>query len=298
MNAGTTLSRDDRYRRVQRLLWVILILNLIVAVAKGVVGMAAGSVSMVADAFHSGFDSLSNVIGIVSVHIARIPPDGKHPYGHGKFETAGTLIIGVMLMFTALGVFYEGSHRLITGAVPEITTLTVTVLCVTIAINLGVALFERREGRRLNSQILIADSRHTQSDVFVSLSVIGGFALVELGFPQVDPIIALVIGALIGKMGFSLVRSSGRVLTDALTVECEETVARILDRMDEVRGYHHFRCRGKPDELFADIHIEVDPSLSVEEGHDIARQVKNLLIAGIDGMEDVVVHIEPEEQTD
>jgi len=298
MNAGTRLSRDDRYRRVQRLLWIILTLNLIVAVAKGVVGLAAGSVSMVADAFHSGFDSLSNVIGIVSVHIARIPPDGEHPYGHGKFETAGTLIIGVMLILTALGVFYEGSQRLITGAVPHITTLTITVLCVTIAINLGVAWFERREGRRLNSQILIADSRHTQSDVFVSLSVIGGFVLVELGFPQVDPIIALVIGALIGRMGFSLVRSSGRVLTDALTVECGETVGRILDGVDGVRGYHQFRCRGKPDELFADIHIEVDPSLSVEEGHNIAGQVKNLLIDGIDGMEDVVVHIEPEEQTD
>ncbi|MGC9434549.1 MAG: cation diffusion facilitator family transporter [Methanomicrobiales archaeon] len=298
MNSGTALSRDDRYRRVQRLLWVILVLNLVVAAAKGVAGLAAGSVSMVADAFHSGFDSLSNVIGIVSVHIARIPPDEKHPYGHGKFETAGTLLIGVMLIVTALSVFSEGAHRLVAGAVPHITTLTVTVLVATVAINLGVAWFEDRVGRRLNSQILIADSRHTRSDVFVSLSVIGGFALVELGFPQVDPLLAFVIGALIGKMGISLVRSSGRVLTDALTVECEETVARIIDGMDEVRGYHQFRCRGKPDELFADIHIGVDPSLTVDEGHDIARRVRDALITGIDGMEDVVVHIEPEEQTD
>lgn len=298
MNAGTVLSRDDRYRRVQRLLRIILVLNLVVAVAKGLVGLAAGSVSLVADAFHSGFDSLSNVIGIVSIHIARIPPDEKHPYGHGRFETAGTLLIGVMLMVTALGVFYEGAHRLVAGAAPHITALTIAVLCATIAINLWVAWFEQREGRRLNSQILIADSRHTRSDVFVSLSVIGGFALVELGFPQVDPLLAFVIGALIGRMGISLVRSSGRVLTDAMTVECEEAVTRILDGMEEVRGYHQFRCRGKPDELFADIHIKVDPSLTVEEGHDIARRVRDALITGIDGMEDVVVHIEPEEQTD
>ncbi|MDD4256172.1 MAG: cation diffusion facilitator family transporter [Methanofollis sp.] len=284
------------YDRVRRTLWVILILNVIVAVAKAVFGLMAGSMSMVADALHSSFDSASNIIGLAATGIAARPPDRDHPYGHAKFETFGTLLVGGMLLLTAYWVISEGVVRLTTGAVPHITALTVGVMVATTVINIFVALYERRVGEELRSSFLIADSEHTKSDVFVSLSVLLGFAVVYLGYPLADPLIALAIGALIGRMGLSIIREAGMVLTDAATVQCEENVREIVARIRGVLGSHEFRCRGAPGEMMADIHITVDPGMTVEEAHGIAEEVEAAITEGVPGMKEVVVHIEPGER--
>lgn len=281
------------YKRVQRTLALILVLNLIVALAKGIFGALAGSVSMTADAFHSLFDSVSNVIGILSIQVAKQPPDKNHPYGHGKFETLGTLCIGLLLLVTAYWIISEGINRLITVAIPIITEITVAVMCITIAINLFVAWYELKVGKELQSDILIADAQHTKSDIYVSLSVLAGFLVVSLGYPQADPIIAFGIGLLIAKMGITLIKEAGEVLTDTKVVDCGEDVARILQSIEGVEGYHKFRCRGKRGEIFADIHVLVLPDLTVEAGHEIAKTVQKRLKAEIPGMKDVVIHIEP-----
>jgi cation diffusion facilitator family transporter len=281
------------YKRVQRTLILILVLNLIVAGAKGLFGFIAGSVSMTADAFHSLFDSVSNIIGILSTQVAQQPPDRAHPYGHGKFETFGTLCIGLLLLLSAYWIITEGYERLLTGAIPTITEITIGVMCTTIAINVFVAWYERKVGKELQSDILIADAQHTKSDIYVSLSVLAGFLVVSLGYPQADPIIAFGIGILIAKMGISIIKEAGEVLTDTAIVDCEEEVEKILMTIKGVKGYHKFRCRGKRGEIFADIHVMVNPDLTVKEGHDIARNVQKRMKAEIPGMKDVVVHIEP-----
>ncbi len=284
-----------RYDRVQRTLVLVLILNLIVAAAKAIFGLMAGSVSMVADSLHSLFDSLSNIVGIVSTHIARQPPDHSHPYGHGKFETVGTLIIGAMLLLSAYWIISEGASRLFSRETPAITGITVGVMVITLLINIFVSTYERRMGKALKSQILIADARHTTSDIFVSLSVLGGFAAVWLGYPLADPLIAFGIAILIARMGLMILKDAGNVLTDAVVVDCEDQVAKVVSSVVGVKGYHDFRCRGKPQELFADIHITVDPQLSVVEGHAIAEEVLARIRAEVEGIEDVVVHVDPDE---
>ncbi|KQC02945.1 MAG: cation transporter [Methanoculleus sp. SDB] len=281
------------YGRVQRTLFIILILNLIVAGLKAVFGLLAGSVSMVADAFHSTLDSASNIIGLVSTQIAKQPPDGRHPYGHGKFETFGTLLIGGILLVTAAWILYEGANRLLTSSAPSITLLTVAVLVATIGINIIITRYERRVGEDIGSQILIADSEHTKSDVLVSLSVLAGFGAVSLGFPAADPLIAFGIAAVIGRMGIRIIREAGDVLTDAVIVDCEDQITRIMHQIPGVRGYHKFRCRGKPGELFADIHIFVDPAITVGEGHEIAEEARVMILDDIEGMADIVVHVDP-----
>lgn len=284
-----------QYDRVQHTLILILVLNVIVAIAKGVFGLLAGSMSMVADALHSMFDSVSNVIGLISTQLAKQPPDRMHPYGHGKFETLGTLIIGAMLLLSAYWIITEGFKRLQTAAVPNISGITVEVLIITIFINIFVAWYERRKGEELGSQILIADARHTLSDIFVSISVLAGFVVVKLGYPQADPLIAFGIGAIIGKMGLSIIRESGAVLADTAVIDCEKEIADIVMVTTGVKGYHKFRCRGKPRELFADIHILVDPDLTVAEGHEIAETLRMKILSDIGGMEDIVVHVDPAE---
>ncbi|WP_317063945.1 cation diffusion facilitator family transporter [Methanoculleus caldifontis] len=281
--------------RVQRIFIIVLALNLTVALAKAVFGLLAGSVSMVADAVHSGFDSFSNVVGIVALYFSTRPPDPEHPYGHGKIETLGTLVIGAMLLLTAGAIVLEGYRRLVDTAVPDITPVTVGVMVATLAINLAVSTYERRKGEEYRSQILIADSMHTRSDVFVSIAVLGGFLAVTLGFPEADPVIALAIGLLIARMGIGILHSAAKVLTDTMDLPCDPALIRaVVMDTPGVAGYHDFRCRGKPGEIFADIHITVDPVLSVAGAHEISEEVERRLRETVPGLAEVVVHIEPD----
>ncbi|HOI60997.1 MAG TPA: cation diffusion facilitator family transporter [Methanoculleus sp.] len=282
--------------RVQRVFVIVLILNVAVAVVKAVFGVMAGSVSMVADALHSGFDSFSNVVGIVAMHLAGKPPDPEHPYGHGKIETLGTLVIGAMLLLTAAGILLEGYGRLITPVTPEITPITVGVMVGTLITNIIVSTYERRKGEEYQSQILIADSLHTRSDVFVSTAVLGGFLAIRLGYPAADPIIALGIGLLIARMGVGILYGAAEVLIDSMNLPCDPALVRaVVMDTPGVAGYHDFRCRGKPGEIFADIHVTVDPALSIARAHAISEEVERRLKETVPGLAEVVVHIEPDD---
>ncbi|HNV37800.1 MAG TPA: cation diffusion facilitator family transporter [Methanoculleus sp.] len=282
--------------RVQRVFVIVLILNVAVAVVKAVFGVMAGSVSMVADALHSGFDSFSNVVGIVAMHLAGKPPDPEHPYGHGKIETLGTLVIGAMLLLTAAGILLEGYGRLITPVTPEITPITVGVMVGTLITNIIVSTYERRKGEEYQSQILIADSLHTRSDVFVSTAVLGGFLAIRLGYPAADPIIALGIGLLIARMGVGILYGAAEVLIDSMNLPCDPALVRaVVMDTPGVAGYHDFRCRGKPGEIFADIHVTVDPALSIARAHAISEEVEQRLKETVPGLAEVVVHIEPDD---
>jgi len=282
------------YGRVIRTLSFILVLNLVVALLKGIFGILAGSISMVADAFHSLSDTLSNVVGILSIFLAKKPADPEHPYGHGRYETLGTLLIGGLIALTSLWIMYEGYQRLITSSVPSITGITTGVLCVTIIINVLVFRYEERVGRELGSAILIADAAHTKSDVFVSLSVLAGFGAVKLGFPQIDPLIAVGIGVLIGKIGLGIIKDSALVLTDASVSGCEDEVKKIVMGISGVRDCHNLRCRGKPGEIYGDIHVSVDPDMTAADAHHIAHEVNEEVIAQVRGMKEIVVHLEPD----
>jgi len=202
-------------------------------------------------------------------------------------------VIGALILGTACWVIVEGADRLLNPVIPEITTITVFVMCITIVINIAVALYEKKTGEELGSALLIADSKHTQSDVFVSVSVLAGFFVINAGFPQADPVIAFVIGALIGRMGISIIKQSSAVLADARLVDCEEEAGQIVMQVPGVLGYHKFRCRGRPDELFGDIHIEVDPHITILAADEIAENARKSLIANLDGMKDIVVHVDP-----
>lgn len=289
-------KRPEVQIQVRRILILTLVLNLTVAFAKAVFGFLAGSASMVADAVHSGFDSFSNVVGITALYFAGKPPDTGHPYGHGKIETLGTLVIGSMLLLTAAGILIEGYRRLISPVAPSITAVTVGVMIGTLIINIAVSTYERRKGEEYQSQILVADSLHTRSDVFVSIAVLGGFLAVRLGFPEADPIIAFAIGLLIARMGIRILYEAAEILTDSMNLPCDPALVRaVVMDTPGVAGYHDFRCRGKPGEIFADIHVTVDPALSVSRAHAISEEVERRLKETVPGLSEVVVHIEPDD---
>lgn len=280
-----------RDRAVRRVLVVVLFLNAGVALAKLIVGWLTSSISMVADGFHSLTDGASNVVGLIAMSIAQRPPDEDHPYGHRKFETLAALIIGGLLALTAWEVLQSSFERLRKGGEPEVTTLSFLVMGVTIAINLAVATWERRAARKYDSHLLHADSAHTRSDVFSSLAVIASLIAARVGYPQLDLIAALFITYVIAKAAFQILRDSGLLLTDTAILPADR-IEEVALQVPGVVSVHKIRSRQGPKGGHADLHVQVDSDLPLNEAHDIGHRVADRLREKL-GVPDVLVHVEP-----
>ena len=284
-----SLGRRDG--AVRRVLFTVLWLNLGVAVAKLVVGWLTGVISMVADGFHSMTDAASNVVGLVGQAVGARPPDREHPYGHRKFETLATLGIGGLLAVTALEVLQSLWNRLQTGAEPQATRLGFGVMLVTMAINLAVTLWEERRGRRLGSDLLLADAAHTRSDVLTSIAVLASLAATRAGYPEIDVVAALLITGFIGRTAFKILRDSGLLLADTAVVP-PGRIREIALAVEGVESVHKIRSRGRPQTGHADLHVQVRPELRIDEAHLIGHRVAEALRSGL-GFRDVLVHVEP-----
>jgi len=288
----SSLPTPAPYRRqVNRVLRQVLGLNLLVAGAKIGVGLSTGSISMLADGFHSAMDASSNVIGLVGATIASRPPDGDHPYGHQKYETFATLGIGLLLLLTSWNVLKSVLTRLLQGSAPEVTLLSFTVMIVTIGLNLIVCTYEKKRGRQLKSSLLLADAAHTKSDIFVSLSVLTSLAAARLGWPWMDAAIALLIVAVIGHTGWQILRRASDVLADSAVID-PDLVEQVALSVEGVQSCHKIRSRGPDQAAHLDLHIQVDGRMPLEEAHRLGHHTQDRLKEKL-GVFDVLVHVEP-----
>jgi len=281
----------ERIRAIKLVLWVVLGLNLAVAAAKLLIGYGIGSLAMVADGFHSTLDGSSNVIGLVGIVVASRPPDREHPYGHQKYEAFSSLGIALLLGVTALEVVRAGLGRLGSDVRPETSWAGVAVMVVTMAVNLGVSLYERRQGERWNSSILIADAGHTRSDLFVSLSVLAGLGAVWMGWYWLDVAVAFMIAALILYIAYGILRRVSQELIDTAAIPREQ-IAREALTVPGVISTSNVRSRGSAPNLFIDLEIQVSPALRLSDAHALAHQVRDRCMAAFEAS-DVVVHVEP-----
>lgn len=281
-----------RRSEVRRVLWWVLGANILVILAKLIVGLRSGSISVLGDAAHSGVDAINNVVGIVAVGLAAIPADEDHPYGHGKFETLGALAVASFLSITCFELLETAVRRIVAGAPPpRVEPLTFAVLLGAMAVNLGVAWSEFRAGRKLGSVMLKADARHTAADVLVTAGVLAGLGLVKAGWGAADAWLAILVASVIAYSGYQIIRSTVPVLVDRRALEAEEIRA-LAEATPGVMGADEIRSRGHPGEAFAELTIRVDPAKDVEAAHEIADRVEKRLEreAGFSG---VVVHVEP-----
>ncbi|NIU63496.1 MAG: cation diffusion facilitator family transporter [Pseudomonas stutzeri] len=284
----------DNFRAIRRVLWITLGLNLVATVAKLIVGYWTGSLSLIADGFDSVFDSASNVIGLVGIYLAARPADEDHPYGHRKAETMTALIISSLLFITAWELAKSAVERLRDPALiqAEVNVWSFGALLVSIVVHLTVVWYELRAGRRLHSDVLVADALHTRADIFVSLSVIGGLIAVRLGYPVADPILALIISLVIVKIGIDIIRESSPTLMDEAAMP-SDAVEQIAMAVPGVLSCHRVRSRGHESAVYADLHIRVDPATSTDQAHAIAHQVQRRLRERFPGIQDVTIHVEP-----
>lgn len=282
------------YDTVRRILIIIFVLNISVALLKGVYGLVTNSLSMSADGLHSLFDSTSNIIGLVGISMASRPPDKEHPYGHAKFETFASVGIAVILFASCFQLILAAVGRFQNPSVPEVTAISFGIMGLTLAVNIGVSSYEYILGKRLKSSVLVADSMHTRSDVYASVGVILGLVAIKMGYPLADPVIALIICGLIIHTGLEIIKDSSGVLLDKSPVE----VSLIVDQAMSVDGVctcHRVRARGMAGEIYVDLHIGVDSSLSIDAAHKVAKDVEHIIKNKIAGVKDVVVHLEPKD---
>jgi cation diffusion facilitator family transporter len=282
----------DRYTEVTRVLNRVLLLNLLVALSKITLGYYTGAVSILSDGFHSLTDSASNVVALVGVSVARRPPDANHPYGHRKYETMASLGILVFLVVVLVEVLTAAADRFVNGGTPRVFPEGIGLMTVTLILNLFVVSYELREGRRLNSEVLRADAKHTRSDVLTTGAVLGALLGVWWGYPLLDPMAALLVAGFIGHACWSIAQEASRVLGDEIVI-AEAEVREVVQSVDGVIGCEKIRTRGSADYAFLDLHLWLDGEMPLKTAHAASHVVKDRLMTRFPQLVDVVIHIEP-----
>jgi cation diffusion facilitator family transporter len=282
----------DRYAEVRRVLYRVLYLNLAVAVAKIALGYFTGAVSILSDGFHSLTDSASNVVALIGISVARRPPDANHPYGHRKYETMASLGILVFLVVVMVEVLSAAADRLVNGGTPKVFPEGIGLMTATLIVNLFVVSYELREGKRLNSEVLLADAKHTRSDVLTSGAVLGALLGVWWGYPLLDPMAALLVAGFIGQACWSIAQEASRILSDEIVI-AESQVRDVVQSVPGVIGCEKIRTRGAADHAFLDLHLWLDGNMPLSTAHAASHVVKDRLMARFPQLADVVIHIEP-----
>jgi cation diffusion facilitator family transporter len=282
----------DRYAEVSGVLLKVLVLNLGVALAKIALGLTTSAISVLSDGFHSLTDTASNVVALVGVRIARQPPDSDHPYGHRKFETIASVGILLFLLLVLVQVLWAALDRLGAPVAPHVDAMSFAVMVTTLVVNIGVVTYERREGHRLASEVLLADAHHTQSDLLTSITVIAALVGVRYGAPTLDPVAALVVAGFIGRACWEIFRDTSRILSDQIVV-AEDDIRSVVSEVPGVLGCHQIRSRGSADHVFLDLHVWMDPGMRLDAAHHLSHVVKDRIMLRYPQVKDAVIHIEP-----
>ncbi len=284
----------ERARGIRIVLATVLGLNLLVAGLKLAVGLSTGSVAMAADGVQSLLDGMANIVGLVGIAAASRPPDEDHPYGHERYETIAAMAIAGLMTYGVVEIVQSSWNRLREGGEPEVTGFAFAVLGLTMAVNAGVSLWERRAGRRLGSDLLTADAKHTGTDVLVSAGVVLGLIAVSWGYAWADAVISIVIAGVIAHTAWGILRNASMVLTDAVGTDPRGLLRAILTSPGVVTA-HNLRARSAGGRLWVEVHVTVDPELRVKQAHGVATGVEER-VRGIAGAgSHVIVHIEPAE---
>jgi len=291
-----TASQQQRYRDVRKVTLIGSVLDFVLGVVKILVGWLANSQALIADGIHSFSDLLTDFMVLYAAKHSHQAADETHPYGHGRIETLATVSLGLVLTGIGIGIAYSAVQRLNEPDVLlEFSAVAALVAAVSIVSKEWIYRYTMAAARRLRSEMLMANAWHSRSDAFSSIVVLVGLGGVMLGHAYLDAVAAVMVAAMIAKIGFDLVRSSSQELIDsALEPDKVSAIREHIHAVNGVRSAHTLRTRKSAGNAFVDVHIQVDPRLSVSEGHQIADAVRQRLLQQIDEVTDVTIHIDPE----
>lgn len=284
----------NRIADIRRVLIITLLLNFLVSGIKIFYGYLTNSLAILSDGFHSLFDGVSNIVGLLGLYLSSHPPDEKHPYGHKKYETLFTIFVGLLMFATCVEIFRRvyDSLTCINANIVKVTDTSFIIMICTMIINVFVARYEVKKGRELKSEYLLADSQHTKSDIYISVGVIISLVLMKLELVFADIVTGAVVGIFVARAGINIIKEAAETLVDRTKID-KSKIKEIVNQVKGVRGCHEVRTRGTISHVFLDLHLIVDSSLSVQEAHDIAHLAEVEIKKRFPEVVDIIVHVEP-----
>jgi len=289
---------DSKYRNqsIKKASWIGIIGNSILAVAKIVIGFISGSLAVIGDGIDTATDILTYIIALVASQIMNKPPNYKYPYGYNRAEAVATKALSFVIFFAGAQLFLSSLLRLIRNEPHEVPTLlAIYITIISIISKTVLAFYQFKIGRKIKSNMLIANAKNMRNDILISVSVLTGLVFTQvLKLPILDLITAIAVGIWIMKAGFDIFMETSLELMDG--TDNPELYYKIFDAVEEVGGAnpHRVRIRKHSNLYTVDLDIEVDGKLSIEEGHEISKDVEINIRKKVENVYDVLVHIEPE----
>jgi cation diffusion facilitator family transporter len=272
-------------------------INILQTAIKLTFGILGQSAALIADGIHSLSDLLSDLLVIIAVRLGSREADRDHPYGHRRFETIATVILGVSLIGIGAAIIWHILERVNhpeTLPVPDVNTLGIAAM--SILLNEWLYHYTKRIAKTTRSKLLMANAWHQRSDALSSLVVLCGIIGVLQGYPFADAIAAALVALMVAKIGLNLVFDSIKELVDtSLPSTLVKEIREVILSIDGVQGIHLLRTRRMGEDAYIDAHIVVDPRITVSEGHCIGDTVRDILITQFDDVLDVLVHVDPED---
>ena len=281
--------------------WLSVISNTLLVLLKIIIGILIGSVSVLSEAIHSGVDLVAAVVALFAVKTSSKSADEGHPFGHGKVENISGAVEALLIFIAAGWIIYEAVLKLIKPQAIDRALLGVGVMLLSALVNIFISRKLFKVGRETDSVALLADAWHLRTDVYTSVGVMAGLALIAAGekiFPGrtlswVDPVAAILVALMIIRAAYELTIQSGRDLLDANLPEEEEWIRNEISRLQlPIRGFHHLRTRKAGATRFVDLHVMMDKDLSIQESHRISEQVTAMIQKKFPTAQ-VMVHEEP-----
>lgn len=290
----TPFTAAERGRVAKRTTLVSVAVNIVLSILQIVVGFFARSQALIADGIHSLSDLLSDFVVLIANHHSQKEADDDHPYGHQRFETAASLFLGGILMTVAAGMVWASVDRIMNPEeIPDVAPIALAIAIITLISKESLFRFMLSAAKRVKSSMLVANAWHARSDAASSLVVAIGILGHLAGYKILDPIAALIVALMIGRMGWRFGSDAFNDLMDRGVDEQElQAIIRTLNTTPGVLGVHDIRTRKMGDMVMVDAHIEVDRTLTVEQGHDIAVAAREAVMRHHRVL-DLLAHVDP-----
>jgi cation diffusion facilitator family transporter len=286
----------SRFAEGQRITWISVGVNIVLTAMQIAVGLIAHSQSLIADAMHTLSDIVADAFVLVANRKGAEAADADHPYGHGRYETAASLVLGLLLAGTGAGILITAASRLQDlGSAPPVGVAAMWAALITLAAKEGLFRYMLVTAERLRSPMLVANAWHARADALSSLVVAAGIGGALLGFNFADAVAAIIVGAMIVKAGLKFTWDAIRELIDTgLSAEEVAAIRRTIAATPGVLSMHELRTRRMAHQVLVDAHVQVNPRISVSEGHRIAETARRRVLASHPEVLDVLVHVDAE----
>ena len=298
------MSTNSREKSIYRITWTGSIVNFILLILKFIAGVLGHSAALIADAVHSLSDFITDIIVIVFVKISGKPEDEDHKYGHGKYETLATALIGMALLAVGIGLLVSGASKVsdvIKGDVLQAPSMIALIVAAVSILSKEILYrYTVRLGKNLDSQAVIANAWHHRSDALSSIGTlvgVGGAIFLGEKWRILDPLAAIVVSTFIIKVAIELIKPCvDELLERSLPAETEEKILNIIASFPEISSPHHLRTRRIGNQIAIEVHLRMDGNSTLENAHRVATDIETRIKEEFGPGTHIGIHMEPEKR--